>query len=182
MRPILTLVLLATLATSVLAPHAAAAPTCQTLERVVPVAAAQTTTTVHTESCFDVVVGTGYTYRTWTNLTYVRTVNDVTGYTSEAVAANYHSIYTSGSSTYEERYHTYRATAYDWDSPVLRNAYAGADSSQFKSGGDCGEYTNAGASQSGPIGATGAGQSLYGGSTPNYVLPCTPEDAQNTLP
>lgn len=183
MRTTLTFALLTVLVLPLsFAPPAAAAPTCQTLERIVPVATLGTTTTARTDSCWEVFSGVGYTYRIWYNATILRTTVDATGYTAEATTLSYHTLYTTLSATYEDRYHVYRAQAYDWDSPYLRAAGVAAEDYQAKSGGQCGEGMGAAASQQGPHGGTGVVHYLYGGSTGQYVLPCTPEDLQTTLP
>ena len=175
-----TILILATLALATVPLPAQAAPTCDSLERAVPLAG--NAVTVRTDSCHDLVLGGTYTYERWWNVTTFRTTDAALGSSTLVSAYSQHEVYVQGADRYEYWGHSYSVQARDADNPVYRDSAVGLGNQQGQSGGQCGETTSVGLGAYGPAGYTGFTEALYGGSAAPSILPCTSSDVQHALP
>lgn len=179
MRTRLIVLVLLALAT-VPVPSARAAPTCESLERAATLAG--NAGTARTESCHERIVSASYTYERWWNLTTFRATDAGLGANTIVTVSSVHEIYAPVGQRFEYWGHGYGASTVDPDNPLFTSWGAGAGNQQGRSGGQCGEQTGLSVGAYGPLGYSGVGQAVYGGSSSPYVLPCTPTDVQSALP
>lgn len=169
-----TLVLVSALLLLPLAPGANATPACQTLDRTASLAH------VHTETCSDSAVYSGYTYLVWWNDTYVQ-VNGAAG-VANVYDANSHAIELdpTGAVVYDAQAHGYGVFDAPAANPGVAYLQAGAGDTQYNAGSACFESLGGGYYQGGPAQQGGFSQVLgLGNGSP---LPCTDSGTQETLP
>jgi len=159
-----------------LVPPTQATPVCQSLDRV------QGGVHAHTENCADAWSWDNvYFNYQWSNTTYVTTTTAAG--TVQVAAYSYHYVQTGPSGYFYEYYqHSYGGYATTSDNPLVSQAGVSVANFQNSYNGQCYEATGVQGNSYGPVGSNGASQTLFGGSVSPYVLPCTTQDVQQTLP